>query len=116
MVVNAQFYKSPVGRKRRVEHMINTRSRFIQGFEESTIVRSRWVKDISERALETHSLDPGAQVSLGFFVLHDPIEVTGEDYDTAIFVRTSVIDPPGGYGFGVLSWSKTLWAIVKKGR
>jgi hypothetical protein len=50
MVVDAQFYKSPVGRKRRMKHMINSRGWFIQGFEEGTIVRSRWVKDISERA------------------------------------------------------------------
>ncbi len=96
--------------------MINTRGRFIQGFEESTIVRSRWVKDISERALETHSLDPGAQVSLGFFVLHDPIEVTGEDYNTAICIRASFIDPPGDYGFGILTRSKILWAILEEGR
>jgi hypothetical protein len=60
-------------------------------------------------------LDPGAQVSLGFFVLHDAIEITGEDYNTTICIRTSFIDPSGGYGFSILPRGKTLWATFKEG-
>jgi hypothetical protein len=49
-------------------------------------------------------------------VLHDPIEISGEDYNTTICIRASFIGPPGGYGFGILARSKTLWAIFEEER
>jgi hypothetical protein len=110
VVVDTQFYQSPVVRKRRVKHMIDTGSRVVLGFEEGVVVRSRRVEDVGKRARKAHAMDPGAKVSLGFFLFHDPIVVPSEDYNTTIYIGAGFIDPTGGDGLSILSWCETLWA------